>query len=71
MFLGRIRSKTELIVPERASAAVTSLQGRLRANNRRGGGKGRNTGALERNLSITITLGRLLDSLILHTLWLL
>jgi hypothetical protein len=40
-------------VPQRTSAA--SLQGRLRANKRRGGGKVRNTRARERNLSITIT----------------
>jgi hypothetical protein len=43
-------------MPERASAAAASLQGRLRARIRRGGGggKARNTGAWERNLSITI-----------------
>jgi hypothetical protein len=42
---------------ERASAAVASLQGKLRLINRGGGGGGqaRKTGARERNLSITIT----------------
>jgi hypothetical protein len=42
---------------EALQAVVVSLQGRLRANNRRGGGggKARNTGAQERNHSITIT----------------
>jgi hypothetical protein len=54
---GRRQSKSELTIPERASAAATSTQGRLRAINRRGGegGKARNTRARERNLSITIT----------------
>jgi hypothetical protein len=47
----RGRSKSEFTIPERALAA--SLQGRLRANNRRGAGKARHTGARERNLSIT------------------
>jgi hypothetical protein len=53
----RRRSKSELIISKRASATAASLQVRLRANNRRagGGGKARNTGARERNLSITIT----------------
>jgi hypothetical protein len=52
----RRRSKLELTIPERASAAAASLQGRLRENNRRGGGgrKARNTRSRERNLSITI-----------------
>jgi hypothetical protein len=47
----------ELTIPERVSAAAASLQGRLRANKRRGGGGGKagNTGVRERNLSITIT----------------
>jgi hypothetical protein len=51
----RRRRKPVLTKPERASAA--SLWGRLRANNRREGegGKVRNAGAQERNLSITIT----------------
>jgi hypothetical protein len=42
----RRRSKSELSIPKRASATATSLQGRLRANTRRGGGgvKARNTG---------------------------
>jgi hypothetical protein len=53
----RRRSKLELTILERALAAAASLQGRLRANNWRGGGgrKARNTGARKRNLSITIT----------------
>jgi hypothetical protein len=53
---GRRRSKLVLTIPERASAAAASLQGRLRATNRRGGGGGeaRNTGAKERNCSFTI-----------------
>jgi hypothetical protein len=39
-------------------ALAASLQCRLRANNRRGvgGGKARNTGAREENLSIKITM---------------
>jgi hypothetical protein len=45
MIARRRRSKSELTIPERASAAAASLQGRLRANHRRGGGggKARNT----------------------------
>jgi hypothetical protein len=39
---------------ERASAEAASLRGRFRANTGEGGGKARNTGARERNLSITI-----------------
>jgi hypothetical protein len=52
----RRRSKSEFTIPERASAVAGSLQGscRLRVNNRRGGGKARNTGVRERNLSINI-----------------
>jgi hypothetical protein len=51
------RIKSVSTIPERVSAAATSLRGRLRANNRRGrgAGKARNTGARERSLSITIT----------------
>jgi hypothetical protein len=53
----RRRRKSVLTVPKRASAAAASLQGRLRANDMRGGGggKARNTGARERNCSIAIT----------------
>jgi hypothetical protein len=41
---------------EALQAVAVSLQGRLRANNRRGGGGGKaKTGAQERNHSITIT----------------
>jgi hypothetical protein len=55
--LGGRRSKSELTTAKRASATAASLQGRLRANKRRGGGggKARNTYAQERNFSITIT----------------
>jgi hypothetical protein len=35
------RSKSELAIPERATAAASSLQGRVRANNKRGGGGGK------------------------------
>jgi hypothetical protein len=53
----RKRSTSESTIPKRASAAAASLQGRLRANSRTGGGGGtaRNTGARKRNLSITFT----------------
>jgi hypothetical protein len=53
----RRRSKSEITIPNRASATDASLQGTLRANKRRGGGeaKARNTAARERNLIITIT----------------
>jgi hypothetical protein len=53
----RRKSKAELTIPKRASTTAGSLHGKFRASNRRGegGGKARNTGARERNLSIAIT----------------
>jgi hypothetical protein len=53
----RKKKQSVQTIPKRASAAAASLQGRLRANNRRGigGGKARNTGAQKRKPSITIT----------------
>jgi hypothetical protein len=65
---GRRRNKSELTIPKRASAATASLQGWLRANNRRGGegGKARNPGAHKRKLSITIHETRAVDIGALH-----
>jgi hypothetical protein len=56
------RSKSELTIPKRASATATSLQGRLRVSKRRGGGggKARNIGVRERNLSIPVHMVHLL-----------
>jgi hypothetical protein len=49
------KQQIALTVPQRASTKAASLQGSLKVNNRRGGGggKAKNTGAGEMNLSTT------------------
>jgi hypothetical protein len=64
--LRRRRSNLELTMPERASAVAVSLQGRLGANNMRGGGKARNTGAREMNFETRVSA--LYKRLVIHLL---